>query len=152
MSRLDVKMEPGRITLAGRIDDTAQLSQVVPPVGPLVVDTEGVTFVNSVGMRDWIRFVRALREGGRQLRFERVADPLMTQMNMIGELRGIPVTSFHAQYACNHCGHEATPLIDAQAHLQALQMLAPPKIPCPECQSPMELADFPERYLSIFRS
>jgi len=103
-------------------------------------------------MREWIRFVRAARRGGRQITLDRVADVLMTQMNMIDELHGITVTSFHAQYACAACGFEAQLLIDAVAHRQALQMLAPPRAPCPECGAAMELADFPERYLSIFRS
>lgn len=154
MSHLDVRIEDHRVHFSGRIDDTAQLDRLASelPAGPIVLDTDGVTFINSIGMREWIRFVRAIRAGGRQLTLERVADVLMTQMNMINELHGITVTSFHAQYACGHCGFESQPLIDAIANQQALKMLAPPRLPCPECGSNMDLADFPERYLSIFRS
>jgi anti-anti-sigma regulatory factor len=154
MTRLDIQIEGNRLRFAGRIDDSAQLSTLAGklPKGPIVLDTEGVTFINSIGMREWIRFVRAAREGGRQITLERVADVLMTQMNMIKELHGLTVASFHAQYACGSCNYEGQPLIDAIANQQALQMLAPPRPPCPECGAPMELADFPERYLSIFRS
>jgi len=153
MSRLTITITGNRVTLAGRIDETAQLAQLVPhlPAGALVIDPEGVTFVNSVGMREWIRFLRAARDG-REVALERVADVLMTQMNLIGELRGLPIRSFHAQYECGACGAEAQPLVDAVAHRDAVDRLALPGFPCPECAAAMELADFPERYLSIFRT
>jgi ssDNA-binding Zn-finger/Zn-ribbon topoisomerase 1 len=107
-----------------------------------VLVPEAVTFVNSVGLREWIRFLRALREGGHPVTLERVADVLMTQMNLIGELRGLDVASFHAQYECPTCRNEDQPLVDATL----------PTVPCKECGSPMQLADFPERYLTIFRT
>lgn len=142
--KLDVQVRGNQVTLAGRIDDTAALAELalrVPP-GEVVIDTDGVTFVNSIGMREWIRLVRALRESGRAVRLERVADVLMTQMNLIAELRGaVTISSFHAQYVCPSCGAEAAPLVDAT--------LAP--VACPECGAAMELADFPERYLTIFK-
>jgi predicted RNA-binding Zn-ribbon protein involved in translation (DUF1610 family) len=144
--RLDVRVAGNRVTLAGRIDDSASLADLPGklPAGEVVIDTEGVTFVNSVGMREWIRLVRALK--GR-VRLERVADVLMTQMNLIAELAGaVTISSFHAQYVCPACGHEGTPLVDAGTGLAQM-----PALPCPECGSAMELADFPERYLVIFK-
>ena len=143
--RLDVKVAGNRVTMAGRIDDTASFADLPGrlPAGEVVIDTEGVTFVNSIGMREWIRLIRALRESGRAVRLERVADVLMTQMNLIAELRGaVTISSFHAQYVCPACGAEAAPLVDA----------ALAAVPCSECGAAMELADFPERYLTIFKA
>ena len=144
MSRLQIDVAGNRVTFTGRIDETAQLAPLVGqlPAGGVVLVPEGVTFVNSVGLREWIRFVRALRETGRPPTLERVADVLMTQMNLIGELRGLAITSFYAQYECPTCRNEDQPLVDAA--------LAP--VACNECGSPMQLADFPERYLTIFRT
>lgn len=144
--RLDVAVAGNRVTMAGRIDDTTSFADLPArlPAGEVVIDTEGVTFINSIGMREWIRLVRALR--GR-LRLERVADVLMTQMNLIAELAGaVTISSFHAQYVCPSCGAEAQPLVEATGRLAAM-----PALPCPECGSPMELGDFPERYLTIFK-
>ncbi len=154
LGRLDVQLAPPRIVFAGRIDDSVALGELVArvPAGDVVLDTDGVTFVNSIGMREWMRFVRALRERGT-VTLERVADVLMTQINLIPELaRNVAVVSFHAQYVCPACGAEAAPLVDAVAHAQALRALQAPRLPCPECGAAMELADFPERYLSIFRA
>ena len=152
MSRLAVQIAPGRVTLAGRLDDSAALGAILDHItaGPLVLDTGGVTFVNSVGMRAWIRLLRALRERGAEVVHERVADVLMAQMNLIRELLGERIASFHAQYVCPVCGAEAAPLVDVAAHLDALRRLEAPRLPCPECDAAMELGDFPERYLSVF--
>ena len=142
--RLDVQVRGNQVTLAGRIDDTVAFGELPGrlPAGEVVIDTEGVTFVNSIGMREWIRLIRALRESAHAVRLERVADVLMTQMNLIAELRGaVTISSFHAQYVCPACGAEAAPLVD--------KALGPK--PCPECGAAMELADFPERYLTIFK-
>ncbi len=153
LGRLEAELLPGRVVLRGRIDDSSLLGDLAGqvPAGDVAIDTEGVTFVNSIGMREWMRFVRALKARGR-LTFERVADVLMTQMNMLPEFDGSTVTSFHAQYVCESCGAEPAPLVDAVAHAQDLRSMRAPKLPCPECGKPMDLADFPERYLSLFKA
>jgi hypothetical protein len=151
--RLDVQLSGARAVLAGRIDDSCQLGELADklPPGDVVIDTAGVTFVNSIGMREWGRFVRALRDRGT-VTLEAVSDVLMAQMNLITEFLGaVRITSFHAGYVCPACGYEASLLIDAIAHAAELRQLQAPAPPCPECAAAMELADFPERYLSIFR-
>jgi anti-anti-sigma regulatory factor len=154
IGRAEVRIDGARLTLAGRIDDSTQLAELAAqlPAGDVAIDTEGVTFINSVGMRELVRLVRALRGRGR-IAFERVADVLITQVNLVPELaQSVTVVSFHAQYACGKCGAEHAPLIEVSVHGQLLCMGVAPKLPCPECRAPSELADFPERYLGIFKS
>lgn len=152
LGRLDVQIAGSRLTIAGRLDDACSLTELaaqVPP-GGAVIDCGGITFVNSFGMREWVRLVRALSDRG-PVTLERVADGLMTQMNLISELaERVRITSFHAQYVCPACGAEAVPLIDAIAHAAELAALRVPPMPCRECGAAMELADFPERYLNLF--
>lgn len=154
MGRLEVEIDAARarLVLVGRIDDGCQLADLATQLQPgaVTIDTDGVTFVNSIGMREWIRLLRALRERGT-VRLVRVADVLITQMNLLPQLAGVHVDSFHAQYACNKCGAESAPLVDAVANRADLVKMRAPQLPCPECRTPMELADFPERYLTIFR-
>jgi predicted RNA-binding Zn-ribbon protein involved in translation (DUF1610 family) len=152
-SRLDMRVDGARVALSGRIDDSTSFEALASelPAGGVTIDTSGVTFVNSVGMREWIRLVRVLRERG-PVTLERVADVLMIQMNMIPELHtSVRVASFHAQYACPACGAEAALLVDVGAHSDALHAMTAPKLPCPECGAAMALGDFPERYLTIFK-
>lgn len=153
MTRLGVQVTGARIVLTGRIDDTAQLEGLAVhlPVADVAIDAEAVTFVNSVGLRELIRLVRALRAGGRRVVLERVADVLITQLNLVAELaRSVTVASFHAQYACDRCGAEHAPLVDAVANATLLAEMKLPVVVCPECGGESRLADFAERYVSIF--
>ncbi|MBA3451523.1 MAG: hypothetical protein H0T42_00335, partial [Deltaproteobacteria bacterium] len=118
IGRLEAEVRGSRVVFAGRIDDSAvALGELLAhvPAGNVVLETSAVTFINSVGMREWMRLVRALRERGT-VTFEAVADVLITQMNLIPEFTGIAIASFHAQYVCPACGNEATPLIDVATH------------------------------------
>jgi len=154
IGRLDVTLAGNRLELSGRIDESSPVGDLAAqlPAGPVTIDTSGVTFVNSIGMREVLRLVRALRDRG-PITMERVADVLITQMNLLPELgRSVTISSFHAQYVCPACGAEAAPIVDAVVHAAELRKLVPPKLPCPECQALMELGDFPERYLSVFKS
>ena len=153
LGRLDVAVAGARVTFAGRIDDASSLGGLVAmiPAGDVVIDTSSVTFVNSTGMREWIRLVRVLRERGT-ITLERVADVLITQMNLIPEFVGsVTISSFHAHYVCERCGAEALPVVDAIAHAEALRRMQTPRLPCGECGADMELGDFPERYLTVFQ-
>jgi DNA-directed RNA polymerase subunit RPC12/RpoP len=152
IGRLEVAITGAHATLAGRIDDGSPLAELVAqlPAGDVVIDTSGVTFVNSIGMREWIRLIRALRDRG-MVTLTRVADVLITQMNLIPDLgASVTIASFHAQYVCNACGAESAPIVDAVAHADDLRRMKAPALPCPECGKAMELGDFPERYLTVF--
>jgi anti-anti-sigma regulatory factor len=150
--RLEVKLRGSRAVFAGRLDDAVQLGELVSqlPPGDVVIDAAGVTFVNSVGMREWIRLIRALRDRG-PITLEAVSEVLITQMNQISQFRGVRILSFYATYACASCGCESSQLIDAVAQAAVLRQMQVPKPPCPECRAAMELGDYPERYLSILR-
>lgn len=155
IGRLDVELTGLRAVLVGRLDDTVRLAEVAArlPFGDVVIETSGVSFVNSVGMREWVQLIRVLRARG-QVTLEAVSDRLMVQMNLLAEFRAgaVQIASFHAGYLCPACGREATPLIDAIGHAAELRALQAPRLPCPECGAAMELADFPERYLGVFGS
>ena len=159
IGRLDVQIadppgggEGAHVTLAGRLDDVSLLGALAGqiPHGAVMIDCGGITFVNSYGIREWVRLLRGL-EGHGPITLVSVADPLMTQMNLIPEFaRRVQIRSFHAQYICPACGAEAVPLVDAIAHAAELAVLRMPPASCPECGAEMELADFPERYLNIY--
>ena len=153
VGRLGTRIENGKLVLEGRFDEGITGLEMLSGrvADDAVIDLDGVTFVNSVGMREWMRLVRALRERGT-VTLERVADVVMAAMNLIPEFRAaVRIVSFHAPYACPACGAEATPLVDAVTNLSALRQMQVPAAPCPECGAAMELAEFPERYLTIFQ-
>jgi anti-anti-sigma regulatory factor len=152
MSRLQVQPGDGQWMLSGAIDETAGLMDLLGRAqgGRLVLDLGGVTFINSLGVRDWIRMQAAATQAGIQIELRRVAEVIIHQLNMIIATRGTSrVTSFFAPYACDRCGREESLLVDAVAHAEQLAKLLPPPATCPECGGPMAFNDFPERYFSF---
>jgi eukaryotic-like serine/threonine-protein kinase len=151
-SRLTVTQQGDALALAGAIDESASLHDLLKGAlgGRLVLDLAGVTFINSLGVRDWIRMQAAAQQAGLHVELRRVCEPIVHQLNMIIATRGAAqITSFYAPYACDSCGREESLLVDAVAHREQLLRLEPPPMPCPECSAPMAFNDFPERYFSF---
>ena len=152
--RMTIEAQGDALVLAGMIDEAAALFELVGRAqqrgGRLTLDLGGVTFINSLGVRDWIRMQAAAQREGMTVELRRVAEVLVHQLNMIIATRGnATVTSFYAPYACDACGREDSLLIDAVANAPALAKLQPPPMACPECGAQMAFNDFPERYFSF---
>ena len=152
MSRLQVQPGQGQFVLAGAIDETAGLLELLGKAqnGFLALDLGDVTFINSLGVRDWIRMQAAATQGQIQIELRRVAEVIIHQLNMIIATRGTArVTSFFAPYACDRCGREESIVIDAVANAAQLAQMQAPAMTCPECRGAMAFNDFPERYFSF---
>jgi anti-anti-sigma regulatory factor len=150
--RLNIDAGQGQWNLSGAIDETSALTELLARAqgGRLVLDLAGVTFINSLGVRDWIRMQGEATRQGIAIELRRVSEPIIHQLNMIIATRGTAqVTSFYAPYACDACGREESLLIDAVANGAGLANLVAPAMPCPECAAQMAFNDFPERYFSF---
>jgi anti-anti-sigma regulatory factor len=149
--RIVIETQGDALVLSGPIDESARLPELLDRAtgGRLVLDLGGVTFINSLGVRDWIRMQTAAQRSGITIELRRVAEPVIHQLNMIIATRGARVSSFFAPYACDRCGREESMLIDAIAHARGLVALAAPVMTCAECGAPMAFNDFPERYFSF---
>ncbi len=149
--RMTVDRTNDVLTIAGAIDEASGLHELLAGIsGRIALDLAAVTFINSLGVRDWIRMQAAAQKAGIAVELRRVSEPLVHQLNMIIATRGAArVTSFFAPYACDACGREESLLIDAVAHASQLARLEPPAMPCPECNGQMVFNDFPERYFSF---
>lgn len=152
--RMTIQPQGDALVIGGAIDEAAALHEMVGRAngGRLVLDLAGVTFINSLGVRDWIRMQAAAQQAGLSVELRRVAEPLVHQLNMIIATRGsATVASFFAPYACDACGREESLLIDAVANGPGLAALQPPAMTCPECSAQMAFNDFPERYFSFLQ-
>jgi anti-anti-sigma regulatory factor len=150
--RLQITPTGDQLVLAGAIDETSALLELLGRAinRRLVLDLAGVTFINSLGVRDWIRMQGEATRGNVAIELRRVSEPIIHQLNMIIATRGQShVTSFFAPYACDACGREESLLVDAVANGASLAQLVPPPMQCPECGAPMAFNDFPERYFSF---
>lgn len=141
-----------RLGFAGRLDETVALGAQAEPwrAGTVVLDSGGITAINSLGIREWMHFVARLAAAGSTLVHERCAEALIEQMCFIPAVRGGgEVRSFHAPYVCPRCNTETSALIDVAVHGESLRAMKPPGLPCERCRGPMELADVPERLFAF---
>jgi anti-anti-sigma regulatory factor/DNA-directed RNA polymerase subunit RPC12/RpoP len=136
------------VTLCGQIDERSRLSEATGALeGRVILDTERVSFINSVGVRHWIRMVRDLVERETTVVLRRCSEAVVHQMNMIIEARsGSSVESFFAPYECSRCGYEVSMCIDLTTHAEALGRQEAPVLACPDCTGPLIFTDLPERY------
>ncbi len=137
-----------RVNLVGQVDERTQLDDLAKKLDRVVVmDLEKVSFINSVGVREWIRMLRSLEERGVELRMKRCSEAMVHQMNMIVEAKGrAQVESFFAPYLCEDCGYEGSMCLDVAESLPLFRKMDAPTLPCPECNGTMEFNEIPERY------
>ncbi len=140
------------VALSGQIDENATLVDLVGQLSsPVTFDLGLVSFINSMGVREWIRLLRALEAKQIEVRLARCSEAMVHQINMIVDALGhAQVASFFAPYACNSCGFETSLVVDVDAHKEQLQELRAPDLPCPQCEEPMQFSEIAERYLAFF--
>ena len=137
------------LTLAGAIDEHAQLVRRLDHAKDqrLVLDLGGVTFINSLGIREWIRMQQAAEGAKIRIELLRVAEPIVHQLNIMPAARGVSiVTSFYAPYECDNCDSEHLMLLDVRTHGADLAKQVAPAMKCPDCGHAMDFADPPDLY------
>jgi len=140
------------LVLGGAIDERTQLQPLLHSAGSkhLVLDLAGITFINSLGVREWVRLQTVARDSGVRFELHRVAEVLILQLNIVPAARAASdVKSFFATYACDRCDEEQTELIDVAAHRPALEKLQAPPVACRACKQPAALSEPPELYFSF---
>lgn len=137
--------------LAGAIDEHAKLADLVERArdGRLVLDLTGVRFVNSIGMREWIKMQADAVKAKLRVELRHVPELLVHQLNIVMSARGNAiVTSFYAPYVCDDCERNDNVLLDVTKHGRDLAQRRVPEVRC-TCGAAMALADPPEIYLSF---
>jgi anti-anti-sigma regulatory factor len=148
--RVEVSTDAGHACLrfAGEIDESSKFGdlagQVTPPV---VIDLGEVTFINSIGVRDWVRFLRTLTARG-PVRLRRCSEAMVLQFNMVTEASALTeIESFQAPYVCAACGAEEPVELTVARHLPEGRGSRLPEFPCSECGGALRFGEVPERYL-----
>lgn len=153
--RMKCEVRGNQVTLEGVIDENAQLVRLVEHAREwtLVLDLGGITFVNSLGIREWIRMQQAAAAANVRIELRRVAEPIVHQLNIMPVARGVSmVTSFYAPYICEGCDGEHAMLLDVRTHGADIARKRAPALKCPECAHTMELVDPPDLYFMFLGS
>ena len=148
-ARMSCEVRGNHLTLAGAIDENTQLVRMLDHAKDqrVVLDLGGITFINSQGIREWIRLQEVAAQARIRIELVRVAEPLVHQLNITPAARGLAsVTSFFAPYECDNCDVEHLMLLDVRTHRDDLAALRAPAMKCPDCNQPMDFADPPDLY------
>lgn len=141
-----------QLLLAGTIDETAKLADLVAGArnGRLILDLAGITFINSIGVREWCLMQKAATTSRVGLELRRVAEPIVHQLNIVPAARGASfVTSFYAPYECDQCDREYEILLDVRVHGKDLVKMRAPDQKCPECDADLVFSHPPELYFTF---
>ncbi len=97
------------VTLAGHIDEDAQFTalDLSAASGKVVVDIEGVTAINSCGIREWVKWIRTAPNTSPVV-FKNCPKVIVDQINMVtGFLpENGKVESFYVPYYSDSSGNE----------------------------------------------
>lgn len=124
--------------LRGMISEIVELdASKAPPGRPVVMDVGEIKNMNSLGIRNWVRFLDALCDKAPQVVIRRLSPMLVFQASMISTfLSRARVESFLSPWCCVECEHTVE-------LLHRLEEDIPQSIPCPKCKSSMEFdSDF----------
>jgi hypothetical protein len=141
-----------QLLLAGPIDETAGLKELVEQAknGRLVLDLAGITFINSIGVREWCHMQQAAVRAKVAVELRRVAEPIVHQLNIVPAARGASiVSSFYAPYECDNCDREFLMLLDVRTYGTDLARMRPPTLKCPDCEQDLVFGHPPELYFTF---
>jgi hypothetical protein len=138
---------PGvEVRLCGVITEHAKLDGAatqVPEGRAVLLDTGEVVSINSLGVRDWVHFIRALCKRSERVTIRRLSPALVIQANAIYDfLAQARVESFVCPWECTKCGHW-------HETVHRLEEDPPRSITCPKCSSSMLFWELEEGYLSF---
>lgn len=151
LTQWEIIQEPDRtrVVIKGDITDAANFDDLLPlMVGRVDFDLAQVRYMNSLGVREWVQFLKRANIQGYELHTCSV--PFVLQASMIPDMVGRgTIVSFFAPYYCDACDAQAEKLLQSAAVLAADH--EPPVLTCGQCNGQMRLDDIPERYLAFLR-
>jgi|GEM_PF-1245113 len=165
--KLHAKVAPGdgfaALRLDGIIDEHNSLAQILTALGEssavgaanndtLVVDMGGIKRLNSVGVRDWVNWLRAIRKKYRTVILFDCPAPVMNEVNFVKNFaEGAYITTFVAPLFCLRCQKEEARILETRS-LRNGSRLAMPAFNCERSDCENALDDDEESYLGFVRT
>lgn len=138
------------LELQGRIDEDAKFETIgLSGITELKLDLSAVTAINSCGIREWIKWLKALSPQAK-VQIRGCQKEIVDQFNMIDGFlpKSSVVESFYVPYFCEACDVASSVLLTLG---KEYQLATPPKlsetIPCSNCAKPAEIDVLDGQYL-----
>lgn len=137
------------LAVKGTIDEDADFKSAFSGLKAKVsIDLEGVSFINSCGVREWVKAVQLFPKQA-EIQFLRCAPRIVEQANYVANFTGNgKIVSFFAPYFCPKCQKERTALLQSADFKSGAPSQAPTQ-KCATCGTKMDFDDLEEEYFSF---
>ena len=135
------------VKIVGAIEENVDLETLIGPVsGLLQIHCRGITRINSVGVKMWMRYFQSLHKKNIEIEFLECSPAVVEQLNLISNFTcGGNVVSILLPFVCTKCKNDFVASMTTQ-ELRAAQLVIPAlKCEKPECAA--EFDDDPSEYL-----
>ncbi len=135
------------VDLNGTIEENVHFEELIGTFeGALTVKCRGITRINSVGVKTWMRYFQGLKAQGKVFRFIECSHPVIEQLNMISNFAcGGEVLSILMPFSCLKCQNEFV-VSSKTADLKATNLQVP-VVKCEKSECGAQFDDDPEEYL-----
>ena len=137
------------LKLAGSIDETVNFDQVLGPVqGEVHVNTKEVVRINSVGVKNWIKYFQQTSARGVKIHFVECSTAVVEQTNLISNFTTSgDVDSIYVPFACTSCNAELIALFRT-VDLDRTDFKLP-TLKCSKCGGTAVFDDIQEEYFAF---
>ena len=137
------------VFLTGSIEENVDLEKVIGPPSPqMQISCKGVTRINSIGVKAWIKYFQIAHQQGTQLMFYECSTAIVEQINLIFNfICGGTVDSIFVPFTCTNCKSELVGLFKCEAIKKAHFQIPPLK--CSKCGGHAVFDDIPEEYFGF---
>lgn len=147
-----VKQQNGNvltIKLSGSIEETAAFEKLLgPPAPEMIIHCKEVSRMNSVGVKNWMKYFSDARAKGSKVRLVECSPVVVQQINMISNfISGAIVESIFVPFSCTSCKSELLGLYKT-ADLKKIQFKIP-DVKCSKCGSQACFDDIAEEYFGF---
>ena len=138
------------IKLTGTIEENVDFATLIGPIESKKMDfiLKGISRINSVGIKAWIKYFQGMAAKGVQLRFFECSTAIVEQVNLISNFTcGGAVESIFVPFCCSSCGTELLGLFRTD-DLKKISLQIP-ELKCSKCGGKATFDDIPEEYFGF---
>jgi hypothetical protein len=139
------------VSFHGHIDEDASFSSIdLSGSKTIIIDLEKVSAINSVGIREWIKWIRSAPEGSR-ITYKNCTKVIVDQINMVSGFLpdSAEVESFYVPYYSEASGVEKMVLFQRGIHFDKGKVLPPQEVKDDASGDPMEMDVIEAKYFKF---
>lgn len=146
-AKLDKSGSKVKVQLEGSINEDADLSAVkADGASDISVDWKKVEAMNSCGVRDWIKCLKAFPPSAK-ITYANCPPIIVEQMNMVAGFfpKGAAVESLYVPFFCETCKKQDMILLTSGKEIDG-KKINWPQVKCPNCATNMEVDVLEAKY------